>query len=223
MQATSDVSAVQGLLVQAAMKDEVKAATELTRELSDAEVRDRVVQLGFDADRNRFDAFVSALREALPPDVTVVVRGSAVIGVRWEDGAPFDADGPGTSDLDLTLVGGDMLKLWSDDAFYIPKLHTAPLNDDTPHACPSLVPLRRTLCNIAGRPVNIQATSSFVQYARDVLFDQPYFTLIEGVKSDAERPLESAEGDRATSSPNEQSPATPIAERRRNLTDDARA
>ena len=102
----------------------------------DAEVRDRVVQLGFGGDRDRFDAFVSALREALPADVTVVVRGSAVIGVRWEDGAPFDADGPGTSDLDLTLVGGDMLKLWSDDAFYIPKLHTAPLNDDTPHVVP---------------------------------------------------------------------------------------
>ena len=122
----------------------------------------------------------SAIREALPADVTVVLRGSAVIGVRWEDGAPFDADGPGTSDLDLTLVGGDMLKLWSEDAFYIPKLHTAPLNDDTPDSCPSLVPLRRALCRIAGRPVNIQATSSFVQYARDVLLDQPYFTLIDG-------------------------------------------
>jgi hypothetical protein len=205
------------------MNDEVKAATELTRELSDAEVRERVVQLAFGGDRNRFDEFVSALRETLPSDVTVVVRGSAVIGVRWDDGAPFDADGPGTSDLDLTLVGGNMLKLWSDDAFYIPKLHTAPLNDDTPHACPSLVPLRRALCRIAGRPVNIQATSSFVQYARDVLFDQPYFTLIEGVKSDEERPLDATEGDRAASMPNDQPPATPLAERRRDPTDDARA
>lgn len=214
--------AVRGLRKQSKMKDEVKAATELTRELSDADVRGRVVQLGFGGNRDRFDEFVGALREALPPDVTVVVRGSAVIGVRWEDGAPFDADGPGTSDLDLTLVGGDMLKLWSDDAFYIPKLHTAPLNDDTPHACPSLVPLRRALCRIAGRPVNIQATSSFVQYARDVLFDQPYFTLIEGVKSDEERPLETAEGDRAAATPNDQ-PAPPLAERRRDRRDDARA
>ncbi|MEX1130170.1 MAG: hypothetical protein WEB50_16485, partial [Vicinamibacterales bacterium] len=32
---------------------------------------------------------------------------SAVTGVRWKDQAPFDSDGPGTSDLDLTLVGGD--------------------------------------------------------------------------------------------------------------------
>jgi hypothetical protein len=28
-----------------------------------------------------------------------------VTGFRWKDGATFDADGPGTSDLDLTLVG----------------------------------------------------------------------------------------------------------------------
>src|SRR4051812_10899189 len=164
------------------MNDQVKTATEQTRELTDDEVQNRVIQLAFGGDRERFDMFVSALKEALPSNVSVVLRGSAVIGVRWEDGAPFDADGPGTSDIDLTLVGGDMLKLWSDDAFYIPKLHTAPLNDDTPDHCPSLVPLRRALCRIAGREVNIQATSSFVQYARDVLLDQPYFELIEGKK-----------------------------------------
>ena len=171
------------------MNEQTKAATEHTRELSDDQLRERIIQLGFGGDRERFNTFVAAVQEALPEDVTVVVRGSAVIGVRWEDGAPFDADGPGTSDLDLTLVGGDMLKLWSEDAFYIPKLHTAPLNDDTPDSCPSLVPLRRALCRIAGRPVNIQATSSFVQYARDVLFDQPYFKLIDASerKDEAER------------------------------------
>jgi hypothetical protein len=164
------------------MNEQVKDATENTRQLSDNELRDRIVRLAFDGDRMRFDLFVATAREALPSEVTVVLRGSAVIGVRWDDGAPFDADGPGTSDIDLTLVGGDVLKLWSDDAFYIPKLHTAPLNDDTSDKCPSLVPLRRALCSIARRPVNIQATSSFVQYVRDVLFDQPYFTLIEGAK-----------------------------------------
>ena len=177
------------------MNDDVKTATARTRELGEDELRERVIGLGFSGDRERFEMFVQALREALPSDVKVVLRGSAVIGVRWEDGAPFDADGPGTSDLDITLVGGDMLKLWSDDAFYIPKLHTAPLNDDTPHTCPSLVPLRGALCRIAGRPVNIQATSSLVQYARDVLFDQPYFTLIEGSKDrDEEQPVETTAG-----------------------------
>ena len=168
------------------MNDQVKAATEQMRELTDDQLRDRVVRLGFGGDRDRFELFVNALKEALPDDVAVLLRGSAVIGVRWEDGAPFDADGPGTSDLDITLVGGDMLKLWSDDAFYIPKLHTAPLNDDTPDSCPSLVPLRRALCRIARRPVNIQATSSVVQYARDVLFDQPYFRIVDPVETEKE-------------------------------------
>jgi hypothetical protein len=161
------------------MNDRVKAATEETRQLTNDELRERIIRLGFGGDRERFESFVQALREALPDDVTVILRGSAVIGVRWEDGAPFDADGPGTSDLDLTLVGGDMLKLWRDDAFYIPKLHTVPLSEDAPDVCPVLVPLRRALCTIAGRPVNIQATSSIVQYARDVLMDQPYFTILE--------------------------------------------
>ena len=164
------------------MNELTKEATEKTREMSESELRDRIVQLAFDGDRDRFELFVRTAREALPSDVRVVLRGSAVIGARWEDGAPFDADGPGSSDIDLTLVGGDVLKLWSEDAFYIPKLHTAPLNDDTQDKCPSLVPLRRELSRIARRPVNIQATSSFVQYVRDVLFDQPYYTIIEGEK-----------------------------------------
>jgi len=205
------------------MNEQAKEATEKTRELTDDQIRQRILQLGFGGDRARFDTFVNALQEALPDDVSVVVRGSAVIGVRWEDGSPFDADGPGTSDLDLTLVGGDMLKLWSDDAFYIPKLHTAPLNDDTPQSCPSLVPLRRALCKIAGRPVNIQATSSIVQYARDVLFDQPYFTLIDASKTDETDATEAAgqqlPADMATDRPT----PSPLSDRRRDATEDARA
>jgi hypothetical protein len=174
------------------MNERVKAATEQVRVLSEEELRERIIRLAFGGDRERFEQFLTALREALPDDVTVVLRGSAVIGVRWEDGAPFDADGPGTSDLDLTLVGGDMLKLWSEDAFYIPKLHTAPLNDDTLRTCPSLVPLRRALCRITGRAVNIQATSSFVQYARDVLFDQPYVKLIDADENTKEESAQEA-------------------------------
>ena len=56
----------------------------------------------------------------LPPSTSAVVRGSAVSGVRWKDGAPFDADGPGTSDIDLTLVGPDLLALYSLDGFFVP-------------------------------------------------------------------------------------------------------
>ena len=146
------------------------------RDLPDSAIRARIVRLAFGGDEARYAAFVDALRAAVPPDVTVVLRGSAVTGYRWADGARFDADGPGTSDLDLTLVGGDMLKLWEE--FYIPGLHSVPLSDEHPNAAPSFLPLRRALCELTGRPVNIQATSDLVQYARDVLLDQPYFTVL---------------------------------------------
>ena len=140
-------------------------------------VEDRIVRLAFNGDRERWMQFVGALKEVIPPDVQIILRGSAVTGYRWKDGSPFDADGPGTSDLDLTLVGGEMLKLF--ESFYIPKLHSVPLSDEHPDASPTFTPLRRALCKLAGRPVNIQATTDFAQFARDVLFDQPYFVVVE--------------------------------------------
>lgn len=162
--------------------DVVKAATEQTRSLSSAEVRERIIALAFAGDRARYALFLESIRRAIPLPVTVVIRGSAVTGVKWADGSPFDAAGPGTSDIDLTFVSGDMLKLYSE--FHIPGLHSTPLSDEHPDAAPALVPLRRALCAIAGRPVNIQATTSLVQYSRDVLFDQPCFTLMEDGKLD---------------------------------------
>jgi hypothetical protein len=168
------------------MNERAKAATAATRDLPPEAIRERIVALGFGGDEQRFARFLQGLRDTVSPDVSVVLRGSAVIGVRWADGAPFDADGPGTSDLDLTFVSGDMLELW--ESFYIPKLHTVPLSDEHPDACPPLVELRRRLSAIAGRPVNLQATRNLVQYARDVLFDQPYYTLIEGTSEGTPTP-----------------------------------
>lgn len=139
-------------------------------------VRARVVRLAFDGSEERYAEFIRTLREAVPPDVSVILRGSAVTGKRWEDGAPFDADGPGTSDLDLTLIGGDMVKHF--EVFYIPGLHSAPLSDAHPDASMVFVPLRRALCAIARRPVNLQATSDFAQYLRDRVMTQPYFVMI---------------------------------------------
>jgi hypothetical protein len=162
------------------------AATAETRAMPPEAVRARIIALAFGGDTARWEQFVAALREVIPPDVEVVLRGSAVTGRRWEDGAPFDADGPGTSDLDLTFVGGDMLKLYEE--FYIPGLHSVPLSDEHPDASPTFTPLRRALCAIARRPVNIQATSDFVQHARDVMMDQPYLTIL------ARAPEESAAG-----------------------------
>ncbi len=153
------------------------AASDPGPALAGEEVRDRVIRLAFDGDRARYDQFITTLREAIPPDVTVILRGSAVTGYRWHTDIPFDADGPGTSDLDITLVSGDMVKLF--DVHYIPGLHTAPLSDAHPDASATLVPLRSALCAIARRPVNIQATSNLLQFVRDVVMNQPYFLVIE--------------------------------------------
>ena len=140
-------------------------------------VRERVIRLAFGGDAARYGEFIRTLREALPPDVEVILRGSAVTGRRWGDDVPFDHDGPGTSDLDLTLIGGDMVKHF--DVFYIPGLHSAPLSDEHPDASQTFVPLRNALCRIAGRPVNIQATADLIRFLRDVVMNQPYFTLIQ--------------------------------------------
>lgn len=143
---------------------------------SPAEIRERLIRLAFGGDGARYDQFIRTLKESIPPDVSVILRGSGVTGKRWEDGAPFDTDGPGTSDLDLTLIGGGMVKHF--DVFYIPGLHSAPLSDAHPDASVVFLPLRKALCSIAGRPVNIQATADLAQYVRDVVMNQPYFTMI---------------------------------------------
>jgi hypothetical protein len=146
-------------------------------------LRERVTQLAFGSDRRRFDEFVCAIRDATPPDVEVILRGSAVTGHKWLSTEPFDADGPGTSDLDVTFVGGDMVSLYNE--FHIPHLHSVPLSEEHPSACPTLVELRERLCAMAGRPVNLQATTSLVQFLRDVVMNQPYLILVNKPDADA--------------------------------------
>ena len=71
-------------------------------------MRDNVIRLAFGGDARRLRG---VLRDhplpQIPTETAAVLRGSAVTGVRHGDDAPFDADGPGTSDLDLTLVGAE--------------------------------------------------------------------------------------------------------------------
>jgi hypothetical protein len=143
----------------------------------DSEVRDRVVKLAFSGDEKRFAEFINALREVTPEGAKVVLRGSAVTGARWADGEPFDAEGPGTSDLDVTFLSTDLMDLWTE--FHVPGLNTVPLSDDNPDVCPSLTSLRRKLCELAGRPVNLQASAALAQLARGFIWDQPHFTLID--------------------------------------------
>jgi len=75
------------------------------------------------------------------------------------------------------------MEYWNEDAFYIPLLHTKPLCDEDPGIAPALNSLRQELQKLARRPVNFQATANLILYARDVLLDEPYYTVIEARKS----------------------------------------
>jgi hypothetical protein len=141
-------------------------------------MRERLIRLAFGGDESRFEEFCEVVRRAIPEETSVVLRGSAVTGKRWKDGTPFDGDGPGTSDLDLTLVGTEILGEYILDGFYVPGIHTKPLSDKDPDIAPNLVPLREKLVEMVKRPVNIQATRDFVMQLRGDWMGQPYLTLI---------------------------------------------
>jgi hypothetical protein len=151
-----------------------------TEELTSDQKTENVIRLAFGGRREKFDEFVRTVREAIPQGTGVVLRGSAITGQRWKDGASFDADGPGTSDLDLTLVGGDeVIGLFSVTGFWVPGLHSRPVSEKDPDIAPALVPLRERLMTMVGRPVNIQASRDVVLYLRGELMGQPYLVLID--------------------------------------------
>jgi hypothetical protein len=149
---------------------------------SQDEIRERVIHLAFGGDRERFNEFIQVLRDATPDGVDVILRGSSVTGHKWGSDEPFDADGRGTSDLDVTFVGGDMVTLFRE--FHIPGIHSVPLSEQHPFASPTLGPLRERLCAMTKRPVNLQATTSLVQYVRDISMNQPYLVLFKKPKAD---------------------------------------
>ena len=76
-------------------------------------------------------------------------------------------NGPGTSDLDLTLVGDGPLAFFKQSGYFVPGVHSRPLSEDDPDIAPDLVPLRQNLMEMVKRPVNIQASREIViQVAR---------------------------------------------------------
>ena len=162
------------------MAEETAAAAAANGELTGEQKRQNVIRLAFGGSEERYQAFVDEVRRAIPAGTGVVLRGSAVTGFRWKDQAPFDAEGPGTSDLDLTLVGGEeIIGLYKVTGFFVPGIHSRPLSDEDPDIAPDLVPLRERLMKMVGRPVNIQATRDFVMYLRGEVIGQPYLVLID--------------------------------------------
>ena len=166
------------------MTNETAAADRNEKELTEAEKRGNVIRLAFDNDPAKLDRFVELIKQNVPENTGVVLRGSAVTGFRWKDGAPFDADGPGTSDLDLTFVGHRILEYYKVTGFFVPGVHSRPISKDDPDIAPGLIPLREQLMAMVNRPVNIQGTRDFVMYLRGELLGQPYLTLVE--KNDTE-------------------------------------
>lgn len=166
-----------GLTASSEARVEAARAVEAEGELTEPEKRDNVIRLVFGGSGARFEEFVRTIEDAVPAGTRMVLRGSAVTGRRWKDGAVFDAEGPGTSDLDLTLVGDEAVGLFKLTGFFVPGIHSRPLSDEDPDIAPSLVPLRERLMAMAGRPVNIQATRDLVMYLRGEVLGQPYLVL----------------------------------------------
>jgi len=153
------------------------------KDMNEEQVEQRIVRLAFEGDALKYREFCARLTAGLPEGTGVALRGSVVTNRRWEDGKRFDANGRGTSDLDVTLVGTKVMEFWNEDGFYIPTLHTKPLCDKDPGIAPALNPLREELQKLAQRPVSFQGTANLILYARDVLFDEAYYTVIEAQKA----------------------------------------
>lgn len=170
------------------IENESPILTQDVSELSEDEIRKRIVLLGFDGDEELFEQFRDRLIKWLPPGNGASLRGSVVTNARYEDGAPFDSKGEGTSDLDLTLHGAESRAMF--DEYYIPGLHSKPLGDKDPGiATPELDAFRRELQALVGRPVNIHATADVVMYVRD-FFGQPFFMIVEPEETEYKRDTE---------------------------------
>lgn len=135
------------------------------------------IDRAFGGDAGRFGQFVSALQAGVPPGTTLALRGSAIQGYAYKTDEPFDAKGPGTSDLDVVLFGDEAMAAWDDEGFVVRGVNTLPLSDETAWLAPSLDPARREAQAIARRPVSIQAMAQWFLDLRAAIQVQPYVLL----------------------------------------------
>ena len=157
--------------------DELRAAE---KKLTNDEKRENVIKLAFRGDPERFEEFCRVLEQHTPANTIAVLGGSSITGHSYKEGRPFDADGPMTSDLDITLVGEDAVKLFKLEGFWVPGVHSHPVKEgDDDIAAPELKKLRHHLQAIAGgRPVTIQASQNFYFWIREQWLGQPYLKLV---------------------------------------------
>jgi hypothetical protein len=145
-------------------------------ELTEEEMRENAIRLAFGGERARFQKFCKVLAENIPENTAAVLGGSSVMGHSYE-GDPYDADGPGSSDLDIYLIGMGAIDYFSLDGFWIPGIHSHPVKDGDEDIAPALDPLRKRLKEIAHREVTLQASQSFYYWFRDKILGQPYLLL----------------------------------------------
>ena len=138
------------------------------------------IERAFAGDPERLRQFVTELGAALPPGTTIALRGSAVAGTSFKTGAPFDALGPRTSDLDIVLVGESVVDFWLPDAQVLGGINTLPLSDDADWVAPALDRARRRAQEIVGRPVSLQAMAGWFLELRTQAQGQPHVVLSEG-------------------------------------------
>jgi hypothetical protein len=132
---------------------------------------------GFGGDADRLRRFVAMLQAALPAGTIIVLRGSTVAGTSYETGDAFDAAGPGTSDLDIVVIGEATMELFEPDARLMGGINTLPLSDKEPGIAPTLEAARRAAQAMVGRPVSIQAMTSWFLFMRSIVQDQPFAIL----------------------------------------------
>jgi hypothetical protein len=142
------------------------------------DLTDRILRRAFRGDADVYRRFLETLRP-VTGDADIVLRGSAVTGESYRDHEAFDAHGPGSSDLDLVLIGDDAFRHWVRGAFYLPGVNTIPSSDRTPWVAPELESARRAAQFLVGRPVNIQAMARWFLELRAIMQGQPHVTLTE--------------------------------------------
>ena len=135
------------------------------------------IERAFGGDPGLLVRFMGTLREALPADAAIVLRGSAVSGHSYTTAEPFDGAGPGTSDLDIVVIGPGAIDLYDPEARLFRGVNTLPLSDHDPWAAPALDPARRQCQEMVGRPVNIQVMARWFLDLRAAVQGQPYVDL----------------------------------------------
>ncbi len=131
----------------------------------------------FDGDPAEVARFAARLQTGLPAGTTIALRGSAVVGHRHDQEIPFDGDGPGTSDLDVVIVGETAVDLWVPEARLLGGINTLPLSDHASWVAPALDPVRRQAQGVIRRPLSIQAMAGWFLDLRAVVQRQPYVVL----------------------------------------------